>query len=229
MHGRALWIATSLVIILQACDPLGGLNLGGWPDLGCGIGLGPRACVALDIVPENINVLRGDAVVLTTFSDSGFGSATWSLTGDAASFVAPGGALVKSMSQSLAAATLKAVTTGSAVVEVQSVVSSHSASRPVFVADSSAVTDLELERFTSNNTVKVGSEFTIFAWLRDADRRAYLARPTSWTISDPEILSPAGRNCPLCSEKFVARKIGTADVVAQFLALRDTMRFIVVP
>lgn len=229
MRGRALCIATSLVVSLQACDPLGGLNLGGWPDIGCGIGLGPRPCVAIDIMPENLNVLRGDSVVLTTFSDSGFGAATWTLTGDAASFVLPGGALVKSIGQSLTVATMKAVTTGSAVVEVQSVNSPYSASRDVHVADSSAVTTLRLDPLSTPDTVKVGAQFSLYWLLRDVDHRTYLARPTLWTVSDSDVLSFAGRNCPLCAEKFVAREAGSVDVIGQFLGLRDTLRFTVVP
>jgi hypothetical protein len=133
------------------------------------------------------------------------------------------------MSQSLAVATMKAVTTGSAVVQVQSVNSPYSASRDVHVADSSAVTTLRLDPLSTPGAVKVGAQFSLYWLLRDADHRTYLARPTLWTVSDSDVLSFAGRNCPLCAEKFVAREAGSVEVIGHFLELRDTLRFTVVP
>lgn len=197
----------------------------------CGFWGDTHPCVDLAIDPSPANILQGDTLRLHVWSDkSPFAPtmATWTVSGAAAAFV-EGEATVKDVTTATSDVLVKGLTSGYGLVEARSTSGGYWAQRTVIVADSAALTSLQIiEPPLSSLSVKVGNYFPLFAELKDAAGSKYPAGVT-WSTSDAGVV--AGVKGVLTGLRSAGRAnaVGSADVIVSFRGLRDTVRINVIP
>ncbi|HEU4993217.1 MAG TPA: hypothetical protein VFT29_00275 [Gemmatimonadaceae bacterium] len=226
---RKLSVA-NLVLVeasLAGCNPF---KAPSYPQIGCGFALETRACVALETRPAVVNILRGDTIRIVTRSDSGYGRATWTVSGLAATFAIVGGAIASQLLTPDTTALVMGIAVGTSEVRAQSTRPPYAATSSIGVGDSSSMTTLSIWYPTArrDTTITLGVEMALVAELRDAQSQSYIVRPI-WTSTDASVIAIAPPTCGVCYPRAVTKGYGLARVIAQFRDLRDTLQIFVAP
>ena len=238
----SLLLGAALVTPLAACA----LDLGidGAPSTTkkCGTYFDQRECVALAVSTDVPAILKGDVVRVTALSDSGFATnVTWTSTAGVA-FV--GGSersdTVIFYGPASSIAVRGMIGGGNATIRATSSDGQHSAFATLWVADSSSVNRFYMTSyapaansgFIPTTTVHAGDSLWVNVMVTDSLFHTFNVTPLL-AVSDTTIARLVERPGPPPSlyPRFwlVAKKPGSVDLVASFLAASGRLGIAVIP
>jgi hypothetical protein len=226
------WAALALSAASAACvdlgPSLGEFNLDGGPVCNA-------ACYEIDfaIFPEQQNFLRGDSLEIWTLSTKGVNDATWSSSGAAIALVRPDGSLDSAITSVQRRVWVKGVAAGTGTVRANAVGGSvqFSDTSVVFVADSSAISQMLAYGIAPGSPPKVGVAFVVDVVLLDAKGRSFRAMPTGWSVSDTAIVRvtpPTYLQDRTSRYSVMPKHAGNTTLTFSFLDVRKTVDITVV-